>query len=811
LGGGGAGKSHALLGDRSVAQPRGLLHRAAERLLAAAGGRALMAGAAEVAREEGPQRRPSVDISRSRRPSTAETRGGAASARRGDAEPTEWTRVSSDADIERVIAAALGEKRLAHRVFVLALEPAGAAAAAAAAPLAVPAAAGAAAPLPPLLPPASQAASSGEDSRARRSVLSFFELAAPRAAAGDEWGARVDAALGAVAKAALGARDAHSPRLDSSALQRALQPFASRDAALSVVVFVSPDESRAPETLALLQFANRARGGGVGAPRPTTPQTGAEGEERRARQLEAELAETRRQLHSARAYHERQMRSLQQAAAAASLGPASPLAATARSLMVGGGGGGGGGDSPASAAVAAALPSPAPSGDAHSPSAREVGRAAEHATRHAAALQKRLARREEALAQLQTQARAERERMQVEIVGYRNLISELQERVAEASQHAALAREEAARRAASEVQALRDSMAQLLSEQNERVSRLQRAFASRDNAAAAEAARDVQRALGEARSAWEEHSRRFSDEVRRQYEGWLAERDARVGALEAELAGARREAAAEAGLLRQELDYLYEYALRLSTVLQNMDAGVYEVHEKCGVRRFALPEAERRALALDPSRCRSLRAQIARVTELMRRQGVRAPPLPLSETLLREPANERKRRLLQPEDKGRGRGDGEGECGGGDGGGGGDVDGDARAKLVRELASDATVAHLRRLESERDHYRRELAREARRARDLQVALEAQKRLLRGAASPAASSAAASAAASRAASPAHLREQLRLHSSLGFHSPASASLSLASALSRGARAPRTHQQQQQQQLAHARSAASLGRA
>lgn len=383
-------------------------------------------------------------------------------------------------------------------------------------------------------------------------------------------------------------------------------------------------------------------------------------------------------------------------------------------------------DKPPASAAANPTPSPTAAAPAPLPSHMSADKLLDHALRRSKALEKRLRAKDESIAHAAAKAREEADRTQREIGGYREQIADLKEELTDREQRLVSAEREHEERLASEMDALRGHAVQAVNQLNARMERMRKAYA--DNSSQGEVARlrrEHAAEMAAARETW--HAAREADEARerQQFEMWLAERDALAARLREQLEQVAGDASAREKALTAELGYLYDYVARLTTVLQSVDAGLYPVRERCGVRTFVLPEHVREELRVDESRAVSLRAQVRRLDAFVARHSLRCAPVPFLVGSPREAlradgaAGSPGAEMGAAVEIARLRGElGEAQR----------QNEDRRRALEDELASHETVEYIRALEDELAEHRQALLRERQRAKEARLASEAHSRL-----------------------------------------------------------------------------------
>jgi len=105
----------------------------------------------------------------------------------------------------------------------------------------------------------------------------------------------------------------------------------------------------------------------------------------------------------------------------------------------------------------------------------------------------------------------------------------------------------------------------------------------------------------------EEKERQISN-LKEQSTFFLARQKSEIGTLRAELEKQVAEREAEAEAMKAELDYVVSYAEKVTEVVRRMEAGVYNVTERGGLRQYKVPPRDRPA-ALDSERLRFLRSR----------------------------------------------------------------------------------------------------------------------------------------------------------------------------------------------------------
>eukprot|EP00698_Gefionella_okellyi_P000497 TRINITY_DN10451_c0_g1_i1.p1 TRINITY_DN10451_c0_g1~~TRINITY_DN10451_c0_g1_i1.p1 ORF type:complete len:819 (-),score=185.27 TRINITY_DN10451_c0_g1_i1:3564-6020(-) len=230
------------------------------------------------------------------------------------------------------------------------------------------------------------------------------------------------------------------------------------------------------------------------------------------------------------------------------------------------------------------------------------------------------------------------------------------------------------------------------------------------------------------------------NELKRYYEAQLDAKQQQIDMLRAEAEQQALNFSDAQTELKQEVQYMYEYSQRLSMIIENMEAGHYNVWERSGIKGFVIPQAHKpapvnfdicktvakligqadsfisrqqvRALAGTASGPATARSTTARSVTLQRTQSA---PAESDQDLYTMSADALRREVARLRAEVTEQRSGEHRSG-------------LKEQVENDLASHPTISYMRKLEDERERYKQLHQAEQRRVKQLQVALDAKERL-----------------------------------------------------------------------------------
>ena len=372
-----------------------------------------------------------------------------------------------------------------------------------------------------------------------------------------------------------------------SKLTRVLQDSLGGNSYTTLLAAVNPLLPHYEETLSTLQFANRCRAI-ENLPRVNYMETGAAGQEKRIKKLQAEVADLQAELASTHGMYQKRISQLSN--------------------------------------VLGIRP------DAHEDILRgavpvsDVGKVLETAKKENKVLQDRLERKKNDFMMVQMKVKDAQEKYIEESRGYKHHINDLVNNLEVAKQDMVNAINTQIRSHEEELSEVVTNNQRLLNEQNALVSNIPDVLRIRSEMIRekrdlreigyTEAERQFKKTLKD----WDTSKKEEIELLTVKFRQVVEKKEEEIQLLKDELRKFKDESESQKSILTREIYYLYEYIRRLTTIIENCEKGNYAIYDKAGIKGFVIPNTHKPGF-LDFNVCNHVQKLIVRADRYIHRQG----------------------------------------------------------------------------------------------------------------------------------------------------------------------------------------------
>jgi len=195
--------------------------------------------------------------------------------------------------------------------------------------------------------------------------------------------------------------------------------------------------------------------------------------------------------------------------------------------------------------------------------------------------------------------------------------------------------------------------------------------------------------------------------MKEQFEAYSMNKNADMQRFVSEYKDYREAKKKQLAQLETEVKYLYDFVHLTTSIIHNMESGQYDITDQCGIKTYSIPKKLRSQMALAPERCKEISKYIRKARNFLKKQGLSATN---PERLF---TGDKKR----PTSKGADRVDGEATI---------RIEA-AKQQMLDDLASNKTVQYIKRIEEERDYYKKQAHDQTSMSSTMKSSLEAARR------------------------------------------------------------------------------------